>query len=51
MVGQNIVVRAKTEYVLINSAGQEALANSLMKYEIFKNEQGEYKLIRLTAEE
>ncbi|MET4559805.1 hypothetical protein ABIA69_000948 [Lysinibacillus parviboronicapiens] len=51
MVGQNIVVRAKTEYVLTNSAGQEALANSLMKYEIFKNEQGEYKLIRLTAEE
>ncbi|MFY0519866.1 TcaA NTF2-like domain-containing protein [Lysinibacillus sp. UGB7] len=51
MVGQNIVVRANTEYVLTNSAGQEALANSLMKYEIFKNEQGEYKLIRLTAEE
>ncbi|QDQ02792.1 hypothetical protein FOH38_21365 [Lysinibacillus fusiformis] len=51
LVGQNIVVRAKTEYVLTNSAGQEALANSLMRYEIFKNEQGEYKLIRLTAEE
>ncbi|UED78177.1 hypothetical protein FH508_0011910 [Lysinibacillus sp. CD3-6] len=50
-VGQNIVVRAKTEYVLTNSAGQEALANSIMTYEIFKNAQGEYKLIRLTAEE
>ncbi|MFJ7666567.1 hypothetical protein ACIQXI_05630 [Lysinibacillus sp. NPDC097195] len=50
-VGQNIVVRAKTEYVLTNSAGQEALANSIMTYEIFKNDQGEYKLIRLIAEE
>ena len=50
-IGQNIVVRAKTEYVLTNAAGQEALANSIMTYEIFKNDQGEYKLIRLTAEE
>lgn len=49
--GQNIVVRAITEYVLTNSAGQEALANSMMVYEINKNEQGEYKLIRLTTEE
>ncbi|WP_241774497.1 MULTISPECIES: hypothetical protein [Lysinibacillus] len=51
MEGQNIVVRAKTEYVLTNSAGQEALANSMMVYEINKNEQGEYKFIRLTTEE
>ena len=51
MKGQNIVVRAKSEYVLTNSAGQEALANSMMVYEINKNEQGEYKLIRLTTEE
>ncbi|MGA3675606.1 TcaA NTF2-like domain-containing protein [Lysinibacillus agricola] len=51
MDGQNIVVRAKTEYVLTNAAGQEALANSMMVYEINKNEQGEYKLIRLTTEE
>lgn len=51
MDGQTIVVRAKTEYVLTNAAGQEALANSLMVYEINKNEQGEYKLIRLTTEE
>ncbi|MFJ7886992.1 hypothetical protein ACIQYL_02755 [Lysinibacillus xylanilyticus] len=49
--GQNIVVRAKSEYVLTNSAGQEALANSMMVYEINENEQGEYKLIRLTTEE
>jgi len=49
--GQNIVVRAKTEYVLTNAAGQQALANSMMVYEINKNEQGEYKLIRLTTEE
>ncbi|WP_241747004.1 TcaA NTF2-like domain-containing protein [Lysinibacillus sphaericus] len=51
MEGQNIIVRAKTEYVLTNSAGQEALANSMMVYVINKNEQGEYKLIRLTTEE
>jgi len=51
MKGQKIVVRAKSEYVLTNSAGQEALANSMMVYEINKNEQGEYKLIRLTTEE
>ncbi|MFJ8101900.1 hypothetical protein [Lysinibacillus sp. NPDC096212] len=51
MKGQNIVVRAKIEYVLTNSAGQEALTNSMMVYEINKNEQGEYKLIRLTTEE
>ncbi|MFJ6266487.1 hypothetical protein ACIQGW_16060 [Lysinibacillus xylanilyticus] len=51
MKGQNIVVRAKSEYVLTNSAGQEALANSMMVYEINKNEQGEYNLIRLTTEE
>lgn len=50
-VGQNIIVRAKTEYVLTNSAGQEALAHSIMTYEIFKNDQGDYKLIRLIAEE
>lgn len=51
MDGQNIVVRAKIEYVLTNSAGQEALANSMMVYEINKNEQGEYQLIRLITEE
>ncbi|MEB2298946.1 hypothetical protein LAV72_04830 [Lysinibacillus xylanilyticus] len=51
MEGQTIVVRAKTEYVLTNSAGQEALANSMMVYEINKNEQDEYQLIRLTTEE
>ncbi|WP_234007872.1 hypothetical protein [Lysinibacillus sp. FJAT-14745] len=51
MEGQNIVVHAITEYVLTNSAGQEALANSMMVYEINKNKQGEYKLIRLTTEE
>ncbi len=51
MKGQKIVVRAKSEYVLTNSAGQEALASSMMVYEINKNEQGEYKLIRLTTEE
>jgi hypothetical protein len=51
MKGQNIVVRAQIEYVLTNSAGQEALANSMMVYEINKNKQGEYKLIRLTTEE
>ncbi|MFB7159623.1 hypothetical protein [Lysinibacillus sp. NPDC056232] len=51
MKGQTIVVRAKTEYVLTNSTGQEALANSMMVYEINKNEQGEYQLIRLITEE
>ena len=51
MVGQNIAVRAKTEYVLTNAAGQEALANSTIIYEIFKNAEGEYKMIRLTTEE
>ena len=51
MVGQNIAVRAKTEYVLTNAAGQEALANTTIVYEIFKNTEGEYKMIRLTAEE
>ena len=51
MKGQTIIVRAKTEYVLTNSAGQEALANSMMVYEINKNEKGEYQLIRLTTEE
>lgn len=51
MKGQTIVIRAKIEYVLTNSAGQEAFANSRMVYEINKNEQGEYKLIRLTTEE
>ena len=51
MKGQNIEVRAKTEYVLTNSAGQEALANTTIIYEIFKNADGEYKMIRLTAEE
>ncbi len=50
MQEQNIIVHAKTEYVLTNSAGQQALANSMMIYEINKNEQGEYKLIRLTEE-
>lgn len=51
IVGQNIAVRAKTEYVLTNAAGQEALANTTIIYEIFKNTEGEYKMIRLTAEE
>lgn len=51
MKGQTIVIRANIEYVLTNSAGQEAFANSMMVYEINKNEQGEYKLIRLTTEE
>lgn len=51
MVGQNIVVRAKTEYVLTNAAGQEALANTTVVYEIFKNAEGAYKMIRLRAEE
>lgn len=50
-IGQNMVVRAKTEYVLTNAAGQEALANSTTVYEIFKNAEGEYKMIRLTTEE
>lgn len=49
--GQNIVARAKTEYVLTNAAGQEALANTTIVYEIFKNADGEYKMIRLTVEE
>lgn len=51
MKGKNIVARAKTEYVLTNAAGQEALANTTITYEIFKNAEGEYKMIRLTAEE
>lgn len=51
MVGKNIVVRAKTKYVLTNAAGQEALANTTILYEIFKNAEGQYKMIRLTAEE
>jgi len=51
VVEHRMVVRAITEYLLTNSAGQEALANSKMLYEIKKNEQGEYKLIRLTTEE
>ena len=51
MVDQNIVVRAKTDYVLTNANGQEALANTTIVYEIFKNAKGEYKMIRLTAEE
>lgn len=51
MKSQTIVIRANIEYVLTNSAGQEAFANSMMVYEINKNEQGEYKLIRLTTEE
>ncbi|WP_155591110.1 hypothetical protein [Lysinibacillus cavernae] len=49
--GQHLIVRAKTEYVLTNAAGQEALAHSITLYEIEKNEQGEYKLLRLTNEE
>ena len=51
MEGQRLKVRAKTEYVLTNAAGQEALAHSIMLYEIMKNEQDEYKLLRLTTEE
>lgn len=51
IMDQHLQVRAKTEYVLTNAAGQEALAHSIMLYEIMKNEQGEYKLLRLTTEE
>ena len=36
MKGQTIVIHAKIEYVLTNSAGQEAFANSMMVYEINK---------------
>ena len=49
--GQNIVVRAITDYVLTNAAGQEALATSTTIYEITKNDEGDYKMIRLTTEE
>lgn len=49
--GSHLLVRAKTEYVLTNAAGQEALAQSIMLYELEKNDQGEYKLLRLTTEE
>lgn len=47
----HLLVRAKTEYILTNAAGQEALAHSIMLYELEKNDKGEYKLLRLTTEE
>ncbi|RDV31954.1 hypothetical protein C7B89_09510 [Lysinibacillus capsici] len=49
--GQRLIVQAKTEYILTNAAGQEALAYSNMLYELEKNEQGEYKLLGLTNKE
>lgn len=49
--GQRLIVQAKTEYILTNAAGQEALAYSNMVYELEKNEQGEYKLLGLTNKE
>ncbi|WP_341302885.1 hypothetical protein MHB44_11450 [Lysinibacillus sp. FSL H8-0500] len=49
--GQHLLVQAKTEYILTNAAGQEALAYSTVLYKLSKNEQGEYKLLHLTTEE
>ncbi|MEG0260980.1 MAG: hypothetical protein RR595_11490 [Lysinibacillus sp.] len=46
----NLVVRTKTNYILTNQAGKEAKASSDSIYEIFRDDEGIYKMIRLTME-